>query len=295
MVHSQNRKETECQACGRFIGSWERCPFCRHWNPKRWPVRILKYSSPILTVIGLVSLSFLGRSFGVQPVKIKDLNRKANYAQVKLVGRVSDEVRFHASDRDPGSGSLEFEVDDGTDTIRIRAYDDVTEEVQASGKVPGLGDQVEVIGSYQYKARRHFIILGSANDLLIRRDRPEKATPIAWLRDPQARGLQAGQRVKITGRVQDLTVGQYDRRLWVLDPAGIGTAISIPAGVLEVRGEQDPAVRYIAGLKSGDYITCCGSLAQAKTRTHYWQVTPAAADDVAAADEQVWRSDNGNP
>ena len=296
VVYSQNRRETECSACGRFIGSWERCPFCRHWNPKRWQVRILKYSMPILTVVGLFLLGALGRSFGVQPVKIKDLGRKSNYAQVRLAGRVSDDVRFHAKEEEGAGGSLEFELDDGTDTIRIRAYDDVSAEVQAAGKVPGFGDQIEVIGSYQYKARRHFIILGSAADLQIQREKPETATPLAWIRSARERGLSAGQRVKITGRVQGVFPGTYDRLLVLEDPAGATASVSVSAGVLEARGADDPAVKFIEGLKAGDWVTCIGTLAWKKSRTDKGlQLAPAAPDEVMAADETAWRNDNGNP
>lgn len=295
VVHSQNRKETECSACGRFIGSWERCPFCRHWNPKRWPVRLIKYSTPILAILGLVLLGYMGKTHGVQAVKIKELNRKSNYAQIQLVGHVSGDVRFHASDTDDGSGSLEFELDDGSDTIRIRAYDDVSAEVLAAGKIPGLGDRVELIGSYQYKARRHFIILGSANDLTILREKPETATPIGWLGNPEQNGLKPAQRLKITGRIDDITSGLYDRRLVVADPAGARTAISIPTGVLEMGGAEAPAVKFIEGLKVGDYVTCIGGLTQTKSRLRTWQLSPAAPDELVAADEQTWRNDNGNP
>jgi len=295
VVHSQNRKETECSACGRFIGSWERCPFCRHWNPKRWQIRLIKYSTPILAILGLVLLSYMGKTYGVQPAKIKDLNRKSNYAQVQLAGQVSGDVRFHASDTDDASGSLEFELDDGTDTIRIRAYDDVSAEVLAAGKVPGFGDQVVLTGSYQYKARRHFIILGSAADLEILREKPTSATPIGWLANPEQNGLKTAQRLKITGRIQEITPGQYDRRLVVVDPAGSQTLISIPAGVLEMGGAESPTVKFIEGLKAGDYVTCIGGLTQTKNRMRAWQISPATPDELVAADEQAWRNDNGNP
>ncbi len=252
---------------------------------------------PILAVLGLFLLSSMGKKYGVQPVQIQDLTRKSNYAQVRLTGRVSDEIRFHSSDQEASGGSLEFEVDDGTDTIRIRAYDDVSDEVQKAGKIPGFGDEVVVDGSYQYKARRHFIILGSADDLQIRREKPEAATPIGWLRNPEEKGLKAAQRLKITGRIEDMKSGAYDRRLWVLDPAGAGTAISISAGMLAAHGPDHPSVKFVEGLKAGDYITCYGSLARSRSRSSqsYWQVAPAAPDDLVAADETAWRNDNGNP
>ncbi len=169
MVSSQNRKETECSECGRFIGSWEVCPFCRHFNPKRLSVRIIKYTMPFLTILGLILLGFLGRLYGIQDAKISELGRRTNFAQVRIQGRIHNEVRIHSSDDDArgDSSSVEFEVDDGTGIIRIRCYDDTTQELQEAGLIPAKGDEVSLVGNYQFKARRQFVILGSASDLTI--------------------------------------------------------------------------------------------------------------------------------
>ena len=85
-----------------------------------------------------------------------------------------------------------------------------------------------------------------------------------------------------------------DRRLWLVDPAGAGIAISISSGLLDAHGAAHPAAVYVAGLKVGDVVTCCGSLAQTKGRARTWQLAPAAPDDFAAADESTWRNDNAN-
>jgi len=133
-------------------------------------VRIIKYSMPILTVLGLIFLGFLGKKYGVQDAQISELGRKSNFAQVVIHGRISDEVRLHSAAKDsPGeASSLEFDVDDGTGILRIRCYEDTVEELLAAGKIPARGDNVRLVGSYQFKAKRAFAILGSAADLTIR-------------------------------------------------------------------------------------------------------------------------------
>jgi hypothetical protein len=132
---------------------------------------------PILTVLGLIFLGFLGRIYGVQEVKISELGRKSNFAQVIITGKISDEVRLHGSSSDARGDSLEFEVDDGTGIIRIRCYDDTTQELKAAKKIPVEDDTVRVVGNYQFKAKRAFVILGSAADLTIQHEHSEKEGP----------------------------------------------------------------------------------------------------------------------
>ena len=132
-------------------------------------MRIIKYTMPFVTILGIVLLGFLGRIYGIQDAKISELGRKTNFAQVRIQGRINAEVRLHsASDDARGeTSSVEFDVDDGTGVIRVRCYEDTTQELQAESKIPALGDQVNLVGNYQFKAKRQFVILGSSADLTI--------------------------------------------------------------------------------------------------------------------------------
>ena len=294
-VRSQNRKETECQVCGRFIGSWEICPFCRHYNPKRWPVRLIKYSSPFLAILGIVWLSFMGKMYGTADVRISELGRRCNFAQVRIEGRVSGPIRVYASDSDSGMNSrgLEFEVDDGTGVIRIRCYADVFDELQATTNIPGPEDHVSLIGNYQYKAKRQFVILSSSSDLKIRRENPEKATPIIHVSRAEEFGLPVNQRVKVTGRVQSIENGLYEWTCSLADPAGIAIPVSLSRGALDAYGPDNADAAFCRKLRVGDYVSCFGSLTMSRGRKgRHWQLTPATSADLFAADENQWKADN---
>ncbi|MFH0879728.1 MAG: hypothetical protein V2A34_08445, partial [Lentisphaerota bacterium] len=116
-------------------------------------MRIIKYTMPFVTILGIILLGFLGRIYGIQEARISELGRKTNFAQVRIQGRISGEVRLHSSNDARGeTSSLEFEVDDGTGIIRVRCYEDTTQELQAESKVPVRGDQVSLVGNYQFKA-----------------------------------------------------------------------------------------------------------------------------------------------
>jgi hypothetical protein len=290
---SQNRAETTCSACGRFIGSWERCPFCRHFNPKRPIVRALKYSTPFLAVLGIVGLAFLGKSYGTPAVKIGSLGRKSNFAQVRIEGRVSADIRFYSADAQGRPSSLEFEVDDGTGLIRVRCYEDAYEEMLAAAKIPAFGDQASLIGNYQYKAKRQFVILSSPEDLRINREMPERATPIRKAINAGWEGLAEGTRLKLTGRVRSRVPGTYDI-VWSLeDPKGGRFPVSLSRDVMDACGMSETE-GVAAQMNAGAFVTCFGALERSRDRdSESWQLAPAGPGDLRMADEATWKADNG--
>ena len=290
---SQNRAETQCSECGRFIGSWERCPFCRHFNPKRPIVRLIKYSSPFLAILGIVFLSVLGKIYGRPEVMVADLDRKANFAQVQLCGRVSDAPRFHAADTSgKGSSSFEFELDDDTGLIRVRCYEDTYEEMLKQGKVPGFGDRVTLIGNYQYRAKRQFVILGAAEDLQIEREKPGLATAIQSVVAGDEGGSFIGRRVRVTGRVADQIPDTYDLVWRLEDPDGHSLPLRVSRDILNAHGTK-AADGMIQRLQPDQYVTCQGTLRMSRSRNDRKpELIPAGPSDVSASDEETWRSEN---
>lgn len=290
---SQNRAETICSACGRFIGSWERCPFCRHFNPKRPIVRAIKYSTPFLAILGIIGLSFLGRWYGTPAVKIESLGRKSNFAQVRIEGRVSADIRFYSADAQGRPSSLEFEVDDGSGLIRVRCYEDAYEEMLAAEKIPARGDRVSLVGNYQYKAKRQFIILSSPQDLQIAREMPDIATPIRKAINAGWEGLEEGTRLKITGRVRSRVPGSYDIVWWLEDPKGGRFAVCLSRDAMEACGMSEEE-GILAQMKTGSFVTCFGALARSRSRdSESMQLAPAGPGDFRMADEATWKADNG--
>ena len=253
---------------------------------------MLKYSTPFIAVAGIVFLSFLGRIYGTPSVKISNLGRKTNFAQVRVEGRVSGDLRYYPADAKGRNSSLEFEVDDGTGLMRVRCYDDTTEELQAADRVPVFGDRVSLIGNYQYKARRQIMILSAAEDIEITRERPENATPIWKAVNAYREGLAEGTRLKITGRIQSRIPGSYDM-VWLLeDPQGARIAVNLSQDVLKAR-RLDKAGGILEEMRTDRLVTCYGALQRYRSQKQSsWQLVLAGPDDLQTADESTWKTDN---
>lgn len=257
-------------------------------------VRIIKYSTPFLTILGILLLSALGRIYGRPEVMVADLGRKANFAQVQLCGRVSDAPRFHPADLESGKGSssFEFELDDDTGIIRVRCYEETYEELLARNKIPGFGDRVTLIGNFQYRAKRQFVILGAEEDLQIEREKPDQATAIQAAIGTRGPGYDVGQRIRITGRVADQSSESFDLVWRLEDPSGFSIPIRVSRDLLNAFG-TDAASGLFQRLQPSQFVTCYGTLRMSKSRNaKELELIPAGPDDISVSDESTWRSDN---
>jgi hypothetical protein len=163
----------------------------------------LKYSCPLLTVLGLVGLYSLGAVLGRPEVAIASLGQRSNFAYVKLAGTVCDVPRFYLSpgSADPTAGSLEFCLDDGTGRTRIKTFEDATRRIVNEGKVPALGDRGSVIGNFQMRSYRHSVVVGAPEELTFSRPEPSRkvrSDEVAWAAQTDFAELE---RVTVTGYV----------------------------------------------------------------------------------------------
>lgn len=203
IIESQSKDHTKCPSCGRYVGPLELCPYCRAIHRKRPILVALKYSCPILAILGMILLHHLGATIGNPLVKLEDLDRTSNFAYVQLEGTVCEPPRFyHASGSDdPTAGTMEFCLDDGTGRTRVKTYEDATRRVVRQKKVPSTGDTVHITGNFQTRTHKHSIIVGSPDEIEIR-----KPPVVASLTAPELAWAEAGDfseldRVEVTGWV----------------------------------------------------------------------------------------------
>ncbi len=257
-------------------------------------VRLLKYSSPFLTIAGIVLLGFMGKAYGPPEVTVSELGRKVNFAQVRIHGRVSDEVRFHSGEEGIGNDSLEFEVDDGTGKIRVRCYEDGFNALKAAGKIPAKSDIVTVRGNYQYKAKRQFVILSSDVDLEITREPVSSATPIDQVLRAGEFNIKEGQRLLVTGRLTRKIDGYYDFTFLLAGTDDKTLAVVFSKDLLRAYGFASTSGTFWNTWKEGDYVTAVGELKWYRGKKFQnWQLIPASPADLTSSDQATWEQNNG--
>lgn len=297
---SQNHEETHCKSCGRFIGALEVCPFCRNFNPKRLSVRLVKYLTPIISVLGLFVLHYIGVHYGNPEVKLDTLTKRSNFAQITTNATVNAPLRYYAATGkgEEAGGSVEFEIDDGTALMLVRCYDDATRELAEAKKLPAFGDRVKVRASFQYKGKGGFLILGSEKGIDIDRPKPEKATPIKLINENSGEKFKRGDTVKLSGRVVSVNSSRYELNI-ELAAGGATSENSItailPLSILQAgKLVKESADEWAGAPKDGELVTVCGALEQRgkKDDKHFVAILPSA-ESITKTDEETVKKDNG--
>lgn len=214
-------EETICPSCGRFVGAYEKCPYCAATLHKRMSLLIWKRIAVGGTILGLLIMWFAATKMDPTRVQIGEIQETYNNAQVTLRGTVVDRRL------DPGQKSISITIADETGAIGARSFSALP-RFRELGNVPEVGDLIETVGTIQISA-----VYGTSLNL----DLPERLkiletpeptrTDISRLReaDVYTRVTLTGMvkhptrfgRATITDRVNDLVVS--------LDPRNLGEEI----------------------------------------------------------------------
>lgn len=152
-----------CFNCGRYIGNKDICPYCGEEQLKPVGIEFLKWISFILSICGVLFLFISARAENVPYVKVKDLKPTMNFAKVSMRGIVESSPYY---DEEKG-GYFSFWLNDGTGSIKVRAFRDVAKELIEKDLYPTIADSVFLTGTLY--ARENFILtLNSIKDLKIK-------------------------------------------------------------------------------------------------------------------------------
>jgi len=163
--HDKQPDDITCESCGRFVGALTRCPHCGARVEKRISVRACRYAAVLLATVGLFLLYLMAINKEIQVIKIDAITPMMNFAYVRIVGDVVSDPRiFEKAGR---VDSLRFNVSDGTGEILVQAYRAIAKNLIAEGKVPRLGDSVDIIGSLSVSQDRMVLRLQSDQQLTI--------------------------------------------------------------------------------------------------------------------------------
>ncbi len=147
----------KCPSCGMEIpDDSEICPYCTARVHKRIRIKTIYIVALALLVVAAsyATLAFVASE--VEISKIADLGLNDNYNFVHVRGTVVDYPRTY--DTSYGVEQLSFRISDGTDTLLVKIYRDLVDRVVEENKVPGIGDEVDVQGTFTYGTSKGLIV-----------------------------------------------------------------------------------------------------------------------------------------
>ena len=216
-------------------------------------VRVLKYGSLALAILGVVVLLFVANRAEVPTVSVENLSGTMNWAHVRLEGIVIKQPAF-----DGTRESLKFWMNDGTGDILVTAYGSEAQTLLDEALVPVMGDRVSAVGTLRVRDEFPYLVLNDPQSLDIRQSEPV-ALSIA-----EVDGWPLYQKVRVQGVVRDkrepyeglriLTVrdasGEIDVAIWtdsgsiagdIVDPAE-GESVQVAGAVSEYQGTRQIAL-----------------------------------------------------
>jgi DNA/RNA endonuclease YhcR with UshA esterase domain len=158
---------SRCPSCGQYTGPYEACPHCGARLTGRTPIRTIKIVAILLATVGLVSLWFAATRAEVPLIQIGQAGATMNMAYVRVRGRCSREPSY-----DPESDYLSFWIEDETGELLVSSYRAETREIIERGRVPALGDRVEVAGTLRVREDFYALTLNVPDQLRVTRPDP---------------------------------------------------------------------------------------------------------------------------
>lgn len=192
--------------------------------------------SVIILAFGVLYYSTQAHGKPKHYVKIGQIDSDLNYGYAWIDGTVSSGPTY----REHPSKKLEFSVYDGTGEITIRFYGTKAQKLVDNGKVPAVGDEVEVFGQIRVEDYGNQIRYPALDKFKLTRTEPKEST-VSEVRSEFFAGKKY-QKVTTTGILTNLRAYGWMNIYKVEDPeTGESLEVFAPAG-LEELGPAPPKI-----------------------------------------------------
>ncbi|QHI67927.1 OB-fold nucleic acid binding domain-containing protein [Tichowtungia aerotolerans] len=166
-------------------------------------VRVLQLASVILAVAGLILLYFYSIHRDIPVVKVAEINPAMNFAYVRITGEVIRDAYVFKS------GGVVFTLNDGSGDIAVMGGRAQAEALQRAGRLPYVGDRVEVAGSLSVSADQEIKLrMQSADQMILQRKRSDTSSAIMLNPVPLAEvsAAQKDERISIVGTLRNIQI-----------------------------------------------------------------------------------------
>jgi DNA/RNA endonuclease YhcR with UshA esterase domain len=204
-------EEVRCPSCGRFVGAHYKCPYCGARIKHRLSLKLFKYGSIWMAIVGVVVLYLVTtKVISVPVVKVAEITEAMNFANVRVSGSVV-EVKPPTK-----KGMFNFTIDDGTGELKITSFGNITKDLERLDRFPKFADEIEALGAIKVSDQYgNSLQLQSAQNLKIKK----AIFPLTKIKDIYP--LEAGSLVKCFGRVKGEPEVKYNNLdFWVEDETG---------------------------------------------------------------------------
>ncbi|HNW94342.1 MAG TPA: OB-fold nucleic acid binding domain-containing protein, partial [bacterium] len=150
----------QCPSCGFFVGPMLTCPRCGARAQKRIAVQAVRTFCIIGSIVGVILLWVAAYLKTPEVLHVKDITELTINAMATIKGTVT------AVRENPAKKSLSVTINDGTGDINMLAYGKL-DEMRRLGRVPRVGDKIEVTGNISASQRYGATIMLAVPERLV--------------------------------------------------------------------------------------------------------------------------------
>ena len=170
-------EESLCPSCGRFVGAYEKCPYCGAELKKRMSLKLWRRISVIGAVAGLLIMWYAAARMEPELVQIGAITETHSNAIIRISGVVAERGL------DAAKGMVKLKIADASGAISVVGFG-VLPKLQALGNLPKVGDKIDLTGSVQISDQYgKSIFLNVPSRLKILEPPPVREAKIAQLND----------------------------------------------------------------------------------------------------------------
>ena len=246
-------EETLCPSCGRFVGAYEKCPYCGAELKKRMSLIMWKRIAVFGALAGLFLMWLAATKMEPKLLDVAEITETYNNAIIRAQGIVIERKLTEEK------GMVKLKLADKTGTVTAMSFSGLP-EFRKLGNLPKVGDRVDLLGqvqiSDQYGAT---LFINFPSRVVILEAEPAAEVKISQINDTWVNSkvtVEAGVKSPPRFGKATITDGASDLIL-VLDEANLGEDIPV--------------------LKMGDGIRVTGLIAGSRDQM---MIIPGSIEDI---------------
>jgi len=232
---SAHGQGTVCPSCNRFVGAYDRCPYCGTGISKRIPLRTIKIAAMVIAIVGMLCLHIMAMYRDIPTKSIGSITPAMNFGYISVKGTVTQPMRFYR-DGDTISG-FGFGVEDDSGQLRVRGYRTVAETLHKNGLALRRGDTVKISGTLRIIEGDNISMLLQVPAHLELLDSSEAVTVSL----DELANVEDGQNVQLSAHISRIMFPASKRapyRISLKDDTGSASLVIWPSQFDEITGRD---------------------------------------------------------
>jgi hypothetical protein len=268
----------ECPSCGK-VPHGKMCIHCGANTLKRLKETTLLAWALVLMLLG-TSLFIMAMNVAEPEIReICSIDQDDAYENLRIMGTVVSAPNYYVEKYEPDTGVARFTVNDTTGEINVKLETPVVKEIRKEGRVPGVGDVIDVRGTVYLGDDGWMQMTCITPEFLRITKREYTPMAISQISGAGESDLEKYSQVEVEGTISYVYESDYSIRFNLEDNDGNEVVCFMRTTIVQLTDDDGIA----DNVSYGAFVTVRGALEYYKpwySTTGYWEVIPTSAHSI---------------